>query len=899
MFRVSMASIIIGLLFLAFSSTFAQPIHVPGDYATIQEAINAAVNYDTIMVAPGIYRVNLDFLGKAIALTSEAGPALTELWPADTTQAIIKFITNELPTAKLIGFTVGRSVGAAGIRIAGSSPSIIGNYFTHHSSTIRNGAVLYINGLSCAIIKNNLFFNNLDCYAIIWGWSDTALQIVNNTIHTGRIGLVLRGPGSQVMNNIVTGCNMGVSVSVAMSRGYNDIWGNVTDWILGSPDPTDISADPKYLDTLSNNFDLPRSSPCIDAGNPNAIYNDQDGTRNDIGAFSFDQWVAAVYNIRIAGENIAHLINHTPTFEWSYYDTVDMIQIGYEVTVGDISTSDIWTSGQVTSSDSFAAYGGPALTEGATYYCLIRVFNGHLWGYWRYLYFRMNAAPSVPVALWPFDIPVSTYGVHLLVQNSSDANGDPLTYDFEIAPSPGGTAVASRYDVFEQPSQTGTGIFKQSWPTAVDYVWQARAFDGYEYSDWSAYQPFVTREPMIIRVPSERPTIQAGIDAGQERDTVLVAPGTYTGDGNRDLSLRGTNLILKSETGAENTIIDCEAGPMNAHWGFYLRDFEDSTAAIDGFTIKNSFTDELGAIYITTSSPTIQNCIITENDGTGIMAVSNYGRWAGRTKVYILNCKITENNYHGIYSFAHATINNCEISGNALDGVHFISPDSVNMTHCLLRGNGQNGLYITIGAGGNYHIENNTFVGNNKGLHFYYEPPKAGAETSLSLQSNSIASNIFAFNRQYGVYASGMGITYTACNNAFGNPTGDWFPGSTYLPHAGDSLGNISADPLFCDTTTGDFHIAAISPCAPGNNSCDVLMGAFGIGCDFICGDVDGDGIVNIKDITYLIDYLYKNGPPPVMLGLADVNDSGQTNIQDITYLIKYLYLGGPPPHCP
>jgi hypothetical protein len=280
------------------------------------------------------------------------------------------------------------------------------------------------------------------------------------------------------------------------------------------------------------------------------------------------------------------------------------------------------------------------------------------------------------------------------------------------------------------------------------------------------------------------------------------------------------------------------------------------------------------------------------------MAVSDYHRWIGRTKVHILNCKITKN-FHGIYSFAHATINNCEISENTLDGVHLISPDSVNMTNCLVRGNGQSGLYITTIAGGNYHIENNTFVGNNKGLYFYYEPPKTGTQGSSSSYASSIANNICAFNRQYGIHKDGMGISYTTCNNAFGNPGGDWFPGGTYPPYAGDSLGNISADPLFCDTTTGDFHIAAISPCAPGNNSCDVFMGAFGIGCDFICGDVDGDGIVNIKDVTYLINYLYKNGPAPIMMGLADVNDSGQTNIQDITYLIKYLYLGGPPPHCP
>ncbi len=54
-----------------------------------------------------------------------------------------------------------------------------------------------------------------------------------------------------------------------------------------------------------------------------------------------------------------------------------------------------------------------------------------------------------------------------------------------------------------------------------------------------------------IRVPADQPTIQAGIDAAILGDTVLVADGTYTGDGNRDIDFGGKGIVLKSENGPD------------------------------------------------------------------------------------------------------------------------------------------------------------------------------------------------------------------------------------------------------------------------------------------------------------------------------------------------------------
>lgn len=61
-------------------------------------------------------------------------------------------------------------------------------------------------------------------------------------------------------------------------------------------------------------------------------------------------------------------------------------------------------------------------------------------------------------------------------------------------------------------------------------------------------------------------------------------------------------------------------------------------------------------------------------------------------------------------------------------------------------------------------------------------------------------------------------------------------------------------------------------------------------------GDLNGDGVINIYDLTFLMDYLYFGGPPPEVQANADPNGDCCVNYEDIHYLIDHAYLGGPPP---
>ncbi len=63
-------------------------------------------------------------------------------------------------------------------------------------------------------------------------------------------------------------------------------------------------------------------------------------------------------------------------------------------------------------------------------------------------------------------------------------------------------------------------------------------------------------------------------------------------------------------------------------------------------------------------------------------------------------------------------------------------------------------------------------------------------------------------------------------------------------------------------------------------------------------GDANADGVIDIGDVVYLINYLFKGGLSPHPLEAGDGNCDLVVDIGDVVYLINYLFKGGPPPAC-
>ncbi|KPL03691.1 MAG: hypothetical protein AMJ73_05695 [candidate division Zixibacteria bacterium SM1_73] len=64
----------------------------------------------------------------------------------------------------------------------------------------------------------------------------------------------------------------------------------------------------------------------------------------------------------------------------------------------------------------------------------------------------------------------------------------------------------------------------------------------------------------------------------------------------------------------------------------------------------------------------------------------------------------------------------------------------------------------------------------------------------------------------------------------------------------------------------------------------------------YVWGDANGDDVVNSADVVFLINYLFKGGPPPIPLPSGDPNNDCVINSADVVYLINYLFKGGPAP---
>jgi len=174
----------------------------------------------------------------------------------------------------------------------------------------------------------------------------------------------------------------------------------------------------------------------------------------------------------------------------------------------------------------------------------------------------------------------------------------------------------------------------------------------------------------------DAPTIQAGIDSSSAGDTILLADGIFSGEGNRDISYQGKGILVRSESDdPDSCIIDCyTTNPWGAR-GFVFYNGEDTTAVLKGIGITNGYLNSVSygaAISIQGSSPIIEKCNFIGNSAT-----SSVGTIAGsggaidvdtESVLHISDCYFSENQADidggGMVIRGYAVIRNCTFENN-------------------------------------------------------------------------------------------------------------------------------------------------------------------------------------------------------------------------------------------
>ncbi len=264
-------------------------IHVPGDYASVQAGIDAAMAGDTILVAEGDYTENLRLFGNMTL--RGAGMDKTIL------RGQIQCASGDFSTIEGFYVTAEGASGYSpdvGISASGDTLVVKNNLVEGFGSGIGLGSenimtvtgnIVRQNGIGIelfevgpwVVLSNNLILNNSDSGITLFSYASP--RIMHNTIvgngfgsayDMGGAGISVGPFNSEVIQNNILVSNHGGINSMQDSNSSNQhnlIWGNVDNYvgdaIVGQGD---LSVDPRFVDAPAKDYRLQADSPAIDAG---------------------------------------------------------------------------------------------------------------------------------------------------------------------------------------------------------------------------------------------------------------------------------------------------------------------------------------------------------------------------------------------------------------------------------------------------------------------------------------------------------------------------------------------------------------------------------------------------------------------------------------------------------
>jgi hypothetical protein len=267
-------------------------IMVPSDYPTIQQAIDAAKQNDSIFVSPGRYIENINFKGKSIKIRSTEGISNTVI-DGDGKGSTVTFNSGESETTILDGFTIING-SKSGILCDSSSSPTLKNLRITSSHSSYGGGIGCLNNSSPSINNVTLIGNNASYGGGIYCWNNSSPHLRNVRI-TGNFatdggGITCSDSSDPLLENVLIVQNSaayggGVCILFSSSPVFRNVTivNNSSSLSLGGI-YCNVSLDPNLINTIVWNNPL-AAVYFATINSPNSItvsYSDIEGGRSGI-----------------------------------------------------------------------------------------------------------------------------------------------------------------------------------------------------------------------------------------------------------------------------------------------------------------------------------------------------------------------------------------------------------------------------------------------------------------------------------------------------------------------------------------------------------------------------------------------------------------------------------------